>query len=250
MENGMDTNSTEKDSFGDKYETESFIDEEGRINMNAEEYRLERLDDKDEANLEELNEIDDDSDMDYDDDFDQDDTETKTNENGRKEKHSSHLEMDLTEEELDDIADTAIEAIRELLYYFNSEDVDIEEYEGDEKELIFDVVGDNLAMLIGRHGRTLEALQYLVSAIVSKRVGYHYPVVVDVEGYVNRRKQKLIALAKSSAARAIRQKRSVRLRPMSPYERRVVHMTLKDEKRIRTESEGADPNRQVVIYLT
>jgi len=154
----------------------------------------------------------------------------------------------LSEEELDEIADIAIEVIRNLLGYFDAEEAEIEEYEGDEMELIFDVVGDNLAMLIGRHGRTLEAMQYLVSAIVNKRIGRHYPVVVDVEGYVNRRKQKIVSIAKSSAARAIRQKRSVKLRPMSPYERRIVHMTLKSDNRVRTESEGVDPNRQVVIY--
>lgn len=156
---------------------------------------------------------------------------------------------ELSDEELDEIADTAIEVLRGILAFFDAEEAEIEEYEGDDMELIFDVVGDNLAMLIGRHGRTLDALQYLVSAIVSKRIGQHYPVVVDVEGYVNRRKQKLVSIAKSSAARVIRQKRSVRLRPMSPYERRIVHMALKGDTRVRTESEGVDPNRQVVIHL-
>ncbi|MCL2136176.1 MAG: KH domain-containing protein [Coriobacteriia bacterium] len=158
-------------------------------------------------------------------------------------------ELDLSEDELDEIADAVIEVMRTVLFYFNAEDTEIEEYEGEERELIFDVVGENLGMLIGRHGRTLEAMQLLVSAIVSRRIGYHYPIVVDIEGYANRRKQKLISLAKSSAARAIRLKRSVRLRPMSPYERRVVHMALKDDRRVRTESEGLDPNRQVVICL-
>ena len=156
---------------------------------------------------------------------------------------------DLSEEELDAVADTAIEIIREMLYYFEAETAEIEEYEGDERELIFDVVGDNLGALIGRYGKNLEALQLLVSAMVSRRMGYHYPIVIDVEGYVNRRKQKLISLAKSSAARAIKTKRSVRLRPMTPYERRVVHMALMSDQRVRTESEGSDPNRQVVIYL-
>ncbi|MCL2137798.1 MAG: KH domain-containing protein [Coriobacteriia bacterium] len=157
--------------------------------------------------------------------------------------------MNLTEDDLDNIADTVIDVVRKLLYFFDAEDSEIDEYEGEEQELIFDVVGDNLAVLIGRHGRTLEALQSIVSAVVNKKLGFHYPVVVDIEGYVNRRKQKLIAMARSSAARAIRQKRSVKLRPMSPYERRIVHMALKDDKRIRTESEGVDPNRQVIIYV-
>lgn len=166
----------------------------------------------------------------------------------RNNRRSYDTNIEITEEEMDKIADTAIDIIKEILIYFDAEDSTIEEYEGEEKELIFDVVGDNLAMLIGRHGKTLEAMQYLVSAIVTKRMGYHYPIVVDVEGYINRRKQKLIAMAKASAARAIRQKRFVSLRPMSAYERRIVHMALKDDKRVKTESEGIDPNRLVVIY--
>jgi spoIIIJ-associated protein len=188
--------------------------------------------------------------MESDDYEETDPSDTESLRSTEKDHHYvNYQELDLSEEDLDEIADTAIDVIRELLYFFNAEESGIEEYEGEENELIFDIVGENLAMLIGRHGRTLEALQYLVSAIVSKRIGYQYPVVVDVEGYVNRRKQKLISLAKSSAARVIRQKRSVRLRPMSPYERRVVHMALKDDNRVKTESEGSDPNRQVVIYL-
>lgn len=170
-------------------------------------------------------------------------------EDDNRNRTSNQPEQDLSEEELDAIADIAIEVIRELLVHFDAEKAEIEEYEGDEMELIFDIIGSNLAVLIGRHGRTLEAMQYLVSAIVSKRSGTHYPVVVDIEGYVNRRKQKLVSIAKSSAARAIRQRKSVKLRPMSPYERRIIHMALRNESRVRTESEGTDPNRQVVIYL-
>jgi len=156
----------------------------------------------------------------------------------------------LKEEELDMVADTTLDILREILAYFDAEDATIDEYEGDEQELIFDIVGDSLAILIGRHGSTLDALQYLVSMLVAKRVGFRYPIVVDVEGYVHRRKQKLISLAKSAAARAIRQNRDVRLRPMNPYERRIIHMSLKDDKRITTLSEGQEPNRQVVIAVS
>jgi len=156
----------------------------------------------------------------------------------------------LKEEELDMVADATLEILREILTYFDAGDANIDEYEGDEQELIFDIVGDNLAILIGRHGSTLDALQYLISMLVAKRIGFRYPIVVDVEGYVHRRKQKLISLAKSAAARAIRQNRDVRLRPMNPYERRIIHMSLKDDKRISTLSEGQEPNRQVVITVS
>ena len=204
---------------------------------------------------EELTDDDDDDDGDFEAELDEsldggeDSTKPKSKERDQDRLYDQPS-RELTEQELDEIADTTIEAIREILFFFDAEESDIEEYEGDEGELIFDIVGDNLAMLIGRHGRTLESLQYLVSAIVNKRIGFHYPVVVDIEGYLNRRRQKLVALAKSSAARAIRQKKSVRLRPMSPYERRIIHMALKSDRRVKTESEGQEPNRQVVIHFT
>jgi spoIIIJ-associated protein len=156
----------------------------------------------------------------------------------------------LTEEELDLIADTAIETIRDFLGYFGVEEADVDEYEGEEGELILDVVGGNLAVLIGRHGKTLEAIQFLVSSIVGKKTGYRHPIVIDVEGYKHRRKQKLISIAKSSATRAIRQKHEVHLRPMTPYERRIVHVALKNDKRVMTRSEGIEPNRHIVIELS
>ena len=156
---------------------------------------------------------------------------------------------ELTEEELDTIADTAIETIRELLTFFGIENAEIDEYEGEEGELILDIVGDNLAMLIGRHGKNLDSLQFIVSSIVTKKTGLRYPVVIDIEGYKHRRKQKLISIAKASAARVIRQKREVHLRPMTPYERRIVHITLRGDRRVVTSSEGVEPNRSIVIRL-
>ena len=152
-----------------------------------------------------------------------------------------------SEEELDKIADCAIEAVQLFLGYFGAEEAEIEEYEGDEGELILDIVGENLAVLIGRHGKTLDSIQFLVSSIVSKQIGFRYPVIIDVEGYKHRRKQKLISIAKSSAARAIRNKATVRMRPMNPYERRIVHIALKKDKRLVTSSEGVEPSRYVVI---
>jgi spoIIIJ-associated protein len=154
---------------------------------------------------------------------------------------------EISEEELDTIADTAIDVLRGILQYFDAEDCAIDEYEGDDGELILDIVGNDLAVLIGRHGKTLEALQFLVSSIVNRKLGFRYPVVIDIEGYKNRRRQKLEATAKSSAARAIRQQTEIRLRPMPSYERRVVHITLRNDNRVTTESEGVDPNRYVVI---
>ena len=153
----------------------------------------------------------------------------------------------LTEEELDEVADTAIDILRKILASFDAEGAAIDEYEGDEGEIILDVVGEDLAVLIGRHGRTLDALQSLVSSITNRTLGFRYPVVVDVEGYRNRQRQKIEGLAHSAASRAVRQGSSVKLRPMTPYERRIVHIALRDDERVETKSEGREPNRQVVV---
>ena len=153
----------------------------------------------------------------------------------------------LTDEELDNIADTAIAALKDVLKYFNVGEVTIDEYEGDEGELILDITGDDLAVLIGRHGKTLEALQFLISAITVRKIGYRFPVIIDVESYKNRQRQKLEALARSSAKKAVSQGRSVKLRPMSPYERRIIHVALRDDNRVDTASEGEGAARHVVV---
>lgn len=154
---------------------------------------------------------------------------------------------EITDEELDRIADTAIAALQDILKHFDVGDVTIDEYEGDDGELILDITGDDLAVLIGRHGKTLDALQFVVSAITVRSIGYRYPVVVDVEGYKNRQRQKLESIARSSANKAANQHRSVKLRPMTPYERRIVHIALRDDSRVETASEGEGSARHVVV---
>lgn len=152
-----------------------------------------------------------------------------------------------TDEEVDMIADTAIAAIQDILKYFNVGEVQIDEYDGDEGELILDITGDDLAVLIGRHGRTLDALQFLISSITSRKVGHRYPIVVDVEGYKGRQRQKIEDIARNAANRAFNQDRNVKLRPMTPYERRIVHITLRDDDRVETMSEGEGRARRVVV---
>lgn len=152
-----------------------------------------------------------------------------------------------TDEELDLIADTAIEVLQDILKYFEVGEVTIDEYEGDDGELILDITGDDLAVLIGRHGRTLDALQFLVSAITVRKIGFRYPVVIDIEGYKGRQKEKLESLARSSASRAANQHRKINLRPMSPYERRIIHITLRDDNRVDTISEGEGVARHIVV---
>ena len=157
--------------------------------------------------------------------------------------------VELTDDELDTIADVAISVVRSILSHFDADDSPIDEYEGDEGELILDITAPDLAVLIGRHGRTLESLQTLVSLLVSRKLGFRYPVSVDVEGYKSRRHDKVISMAKSAASRAVSQGRTVNLPPMSAYERRLVHIALREDDRINTHSEGIDPERRVVITL-
>lgn len=156
-------------------------------------------------------------------------------------------ELIVTDEMLDTIADTAIAALQDILQYFNVGEVTIDEYEGDEGELILDISGKDMAVLIGRHGKTLDALQFIVSMITVRTIGFRYPVIVDVEGYKNRQRQKLESIAHSSANRAASQHRKVGLRPMTPYERRIIHIALRDDDRVETVSEGEDPSRHVVV---
>ena len=153
----------------------------------------------------------------------------------------------LSDAELDAIADIAVSILRAILGHFDAADSPIDEYDGDEGELILDVTAPDLAVLIGRHGRTLEALQTLFSLLVSRKLGFRYPVVVDVEGYKSRRQDKVVSMALSAAARALSQGRSVKLPPMTAYERRLVHIALRDNAEVDTHSEGVDPERRVVI---
>ena len=101
-------------------------------------------------------------------------------------------------------------------------------------------------MLIGRHGRTLDSLQMVLSSLMSSRLKFYYPIVVDIESYKSRRKSKVQGLARASASKARKQGR-VAMAPMNAYERRLVHLTLVDDDTVTTHSEGEDPNRRVVI---
>lgn len=154
--------------------------------------------------------------------------------------------VELTDDETDKVADVAVEYLRELLGFFGETQCSIDEYDGDNGELILDVNGGDLAVLIGRHGRTLDSLQMVLSSLMSSTLKFYYPIVVDIEGYKTRRKSKVQGLAKVAASRARKQGRVV-MAPMNAYERRLVHLALVDDDTVTTHSEGEDPNRRVVI---
>ncbi|MCL2492038.1 MAG: KH domain-containing protein [Coriobacteriia bacterium] len=152
-----------------------------------------------------------------------------------------------SDEDIDALADAAIATINEVLEFFPVEKFTIEEYEGDEGELILDIVGEELNILIGRHGRTAEALQVVVSAISSRKCNVFYPITVDVEGYKHRRKQRVIEIAQRVVERVRESGHPVSLKPMTPAERRQVHMALREVRGVTTTSEGSGSYRHVVV---
>ncbi len=121
----------------------------------------------------------------------------------------------------------------------------------DEKENAMDVElsGDEMGILIGKRGQTLDSLQYLVSLVVNKDSEDYIRVKVDTENYRQRRKETLENLAKNIAYKVKRTRRSVSLEPMNPYERRIIHSALQNDKYVSTHSEGEEPFRKVVVTL-
>jgi spoIIIJ-associated protein len=116
----------------------------------------------------------------------------------------------------------------------------------DDDEIVATCTGGDLGVLIGRHGQTIDALQYIANAALY-RTGAHKPVTIDAAGYRDRRRQVLEGIALRSAERAARGER-VLLEPMTPVERKVVHERLKDVAGVTTASEGSEPNRYVVVF--
>ena len=112
-----------------------------------------------------------------------------------------------------------------------------------------DLSGDDMGVLIGKRGQTLDSLQYLVSLVVNKESEDYIKVKVDTENYRQRRKETLENLAKNIAYKVKRTKRSVSLEPMNPYERRIIHSALQNDKYVTTHSEGEEPFRRVVVTL-
>ncbi|WP_029066765.1 RNA-binding cell elongation regulator Jag/EloR [Lachnobacterium bovis] len=112
-----------------------------------------------------------------------------------------------------------------------------------------DLKGDEMGLLIGKRGQTLDALQYLTNLSVNKNADNYYKVKIDTEDYRNRRKATLENLAKNIAFKVKRTHRSVELEPMNPFERRVIHSALQNDRYVTTHSEGDEPYRHVVVTL-
>ena len=113
--------------------------------------------------------------------------------------------------------------------------------------LVFDLQGDNLGILIGRRGDTLDALQFLLNLVINDKNSARVKGIIDIENYRAKREETLISLGHKLAAKARKTGQKVVLEPMNPQERRIIHMALQNDKRVTTYSEGEEPYRKVVI---
>ena len=122
-------------------------------------------------------------------------------------------------------------------------------YDEQERTVDVDLSGDEMGILIGKRGQTLDSLQYLVSLVINKDTEDYIRVKVDTENYRQRRKETLENLAKNIAYKVKRTRKPVSLEPMNPYERRIIHSALQNDKYVTTHSEGDEPYRRVVVTL-
>lgn len=128
--------------------------------------------------------------------------------------------------------------------------IDLQIEEGEKENTInINVIGDDMGILIGKRGQTLDSLQYLVSLVVNKGSDKFHRVKLDTENYRERRKATLENLAKKISLKVKRIKKPVALEPMNPYERRIIHSALQNDRYCTTKSEGEEPYRHVVVML-
>ena len=119
----------------------------------------------------------------------------------------------------------------------------------EDKMVDIELSGDEMGVLIGKRGQTIDSLQYLVSLVINKESEDYLRVKVDTENYRARRKTTLEELAKNIAYKVKRTKRAVSLEPMNPYERRIIHSALQNDKYVTTKSEGEEPYRHIIVVL-
>lgn len=145
--------------------------------------------------------------------------------------------------------DRAIEFLKKVTHTMDLDvEVEVIKKETDEEQITLNIIGQNLGILIGHRGSTLDSLQYLTSLVANRDGEENYVrIILDAEGYRERRKQTLFQLARRLAEKARTTGRKVVLEPMPPHERRIIHLALQEEKDIKTYSEGREPYRKVII---
>ena len=120
---------------------------------------------------------------------------------------------------------------------------------GADNTLNVDLAGEEMGILIGKRGQTLDSLQYLTSLVINKGTEEYVRIKIDTENYRSRRKETLEKLARNIAFKVKRSRRPVALEPMNPYERRIIHSALQSDRYVTTHSEGDEPYRKVVVTL-
>ena len=157
--------------------------------------------------------------------------------------------------ELDDIdEETEKLAIDIVNYLLSSLKVDVKTFfrdkdDFDTKSLYFEIEGDDSGLIIGRKGETLRSFEFLISFIIKRQLDKRVRVILDVEGYQERRRSNLVSIAESNAKKVIKYGKPIKMDPMSPFDRRIIHLALEKDKKVVTESQGSGPRRQVVIKL-
>ena len=148
---------------------------------------------------------------------------------------------------------TMEDCVRDFLtQVFDAMDLTVDisvEVEVDNHTVNVELKGDEMGVLIGKRGQTLDSLQYLTSLALNRHTDEYVKVKLDTEDYRKRRKETLENLTKNIAYKVKRTKRPVSLEPMNPFERRVIHSTLQNDKYVSTHSEGEEPHRHVVVTL-
>ena len=170
----------------------------------------------------------------------------------KKEQPKPREEKKIIKRSEEEIAEIKAEAEMFLSGVFKAMELEVElkiEYTAEDGSLEVEFIGQDMGILIGKRGQTLDSLQYLTSLVVNKgRQGY-VRVKLDTEDYRNRRKETLENLAKSIAYKVRKTRKPVSLEPMNPYERRIIHSALQGNRYIETYSEGSEPYRHVVVKL-
>ena len=143
--------------------------------------------------------------------------------------------------------------VRKLLgQVFSAMEMEVEiliKVKEEDKFIDVELKGPDMGVLIGKRGQTLDSLQYLTNLAINKHSENYYKVKIDTEDYRNRRKETLENLAKNIAYKVKRTKRAYPLEPMNPFERRIIHSALQNDKYVTTHSEGDEPYRHVVVTL-
>ena len=164
-------------------------------------------------------------------------------------RREEHVGREVLQPEADEIKAKAVEFLTQIFRVMDEEISIDTDFNYQDNELNVMMSGDDMGVLIGKRGQTLDSLQYLVSLVVNKHRDVYIRVKLDTENYRERREQKLKSLARNIAHKVKRTRRPMSLEPMNPYERRIIHSALQRDPYVTTYSEGEDPYRHIIVVL-